>query len=57
VSGSTSAEIDSDRLPDLTGRADIETLLRAFYAQAFADDLLGHVFLDVAQMDLDAHLR
>jgi hemoglobin len=56
VSGSTPAGIDSDRLPDLTGRCDIETLLRAFYSQAFADDLLGPVFLDVAQMDLDAHL-
>jgi len=56
VSGSTSAGTDSDRLPDLTGRADIEALLRAFYLQAFGDDLLGPVFLDVAQMDLDAHL-
>ncbi len=42
--------------PDLTGRDDIETLARAFYERAFADDLLGPVFVDVAHMDLEAHL-
>ena len=31
-------------------------LLRAFYERAFADPLLGHVFLDVAGLDLEAHL-
>jgi len=38
--------------PDLAGRDDIETLARAFYERAFADDLLGPVFVDVAQMVL-----
>ena len=41
---------------DLTGRADVERLLRDFYGRAFADPLLGHVFVDVVQMDLEAHL-
>lgn len=41
---------------DLETRADIEAVLRSFYAAAFDDDLLGHVFLDVAGMDLEEHL-
>jgi hemoglobin len=43
-------------LPDLSGREDVELLVRTFYARAFADPLLGPVFVDVARMDLDAHL-
>jgi hemoglobin len=43
-------------LPDLSGREDVELLVRTFYARAFADPLLGPVFLDVAPMDLAAHL-
>lgn len=45
-----------DRLPDIATRDDIAVLVTAFYQQAFADDILGPVFLDVAQMDLPAHL-
>ena len=41
---------------DLAGRADLERLLRDFYRRAFADPLLRHVFVDVVQMDLEAHL-
>ena len=41
---------------DISGPADLEALLEAFYARAFADPLLGHVFVDVVQMDLAAHL-
>ena len=41
---------------DLTDRADLELLLRDFYARAFADELLGHVFVDVVHMDLEEHL-
>jgi hemoglobin len=43
-------------LTDLGDRRDIERLVRAFYARAFIDELLGPVFTDIAQMDLDAHL-
>jgi hemoglobin len=41
---------------DLETRADLDTVLRAFYAAAFDDELLGHVFRDVARMDLEEHL-
>lgn len=41
---------------DLGTRADLDRVLRAFYTRAFADPLLGPVFLDVAGMDLQAHL-
>lgn len=43
-------------MPDLTGRDDVELLLRDFYGRVFADDLLRHVFVDVVQMDLEQHL-
>ncbi|TYC99148.1 group III truncated hemoglobin [Arthrobacter echini] len=41
---------------DLQDRDDVETLLTAFYRRAFADELLGPIFVDVARMDLQAHL-
>ena len=41
---------------DVADRDDIEGLVRDFYTRAFADPLLGPVFTDVAQMDLEAHL-
>lgn len=41
---------------DLRDRSDVETLVREFYRRAFADPLLGPVFVDVAHMDLSAHL-
>lgn len=42
--------------PDLATRSDVLDLLDEFYRHCFADDLLGPVFLDVAHMDLAAHL-
>lgn len=45
-----------------TGRRDIETrtdcdqLVRAFYEKALADSIIGFIFVDVAQLDLEAHL-
>lgn len=41
---------------DITSPADLDRLLRHFYARAFADELLGHVFVDVIGMDLEDHL-
>lgn len=41
---------------DIAGHDDIAELLRDFYARAFRDELLGPVFVDVARMDLVAHL-
>lgn len=43
-------------MPDIRTRDDIAELVRAFYTAAFDDPLLGPVFVDVAQMDLDAHM-
>jgi hemoglobin len=41
---------------DLADRDDIANLVRTFYTRAFQDDLIGHIFTDVAHMDLDHHL-
>ena len=49
----TSAEVT---LVDITDAAGIRRLVTEFYTRAFRDELLGPVFVDVAQMDLDAHL-
>lgn len=43
-------------LRDLTNRDDVELLVRNFYARAFADSLLGPIFVDIVQMNLDVHL-
>ncbi|WP_328760305.1 group III truncated hemoglobin [Streptomyces sp. NBC_00271] len=45
----------SDR-PDIRGRSDVELLVTEFYSAAFADPLLGPVFVDIARMDLAEHL-
>jgi hemoglobin len=42
--------------PDIADRADISGLVAEFYRRAFADDLLGPVFVDIARVDLSAHL-
>ncbi len=44
------------QLVDLRDRNDVYTLVNDFYRRAFADDLLGPIFIDVAQMDLAHHL-
>jgi len=41
---------------DIADHGDIEALVSAFYRRAFADELLGPIFVDVARMDLPAHL-
>jgi hemoglobin len=41
---------------DIADREDIAGLVAAFYRRAFADEALGPIFLDIAQMDLPAHL-
>lgn len=52
----TATRDDVGEVGDLQDRADVVVLIETFYARAFADPLLGHVFVDVAQMDLAAHL-
>jgi hemoglobin len=42
--------------PDIETRADCERLVRAFYAQALEDPLIGFIFTDVAKLDLEEHV-
>lgn len=41
---------------DIRDRSDIDALLRVFYGRVFGDGLLARIFVDVAHMDLEAHL-
>ena len=41
---------------DIETRDDVETLVRAFYSQAMTDPIIGFIFTDVAQLDLEAHV-
>lgn len=41
---------------DIETRADCERLVRAFYARVFEDPVIGFLFVDVAKLDLEAHV-
>lgn len=41
---------------DVENRSDIDRLMHAFYARAMSDELIGHIFTDVAKLDLVHHL-
>lgn len=41
---------------DICDRADCERLVRAFYSRALPDPIIGFIFTDIAQMDLEAHI-
>jgi len=41
---------------DVANRADIDALVAEFYRRASADEHLGPIFVDVARVDLSAHL-
>ncbi|MEA2329865.1 MAG: hemoglobin [Thermoleophilaceae bacterium] len=41
---------------DIADRADCERLVRAFYGRALSDPLIGYIFVDVAKLDLEAHV-
>lgn len=41
---------------DIRNRPDIALLIEAFYHRAFVDAVLGPIFVDVARMDLQAHM-
>ena len=41
---------------DIETRADCETLVRAFYGRALTDEVIGWIFVDVARLDLEAHV-
>ena len=46
----------SDGLPDIETTADCERLVRAFYGRAMADEQIGWLFTDIAELDLEAHV-
>jgi hemoglobin len=41
---------------DIETRADCERLVRAFYGRALEDPIIGWIFVDVAKLDLEAHV-
>jgi hemoglobin len=41
---------------DIESRADCERLVRAFYKRALDDPIIGWIFVDVAKLDLEAHV-
>jgi hemoglobin len=41
---------------DIETRDDCERLVRAFYGRAMADPVIGWIFVDVARLDLEAHV-
>ncbi|WP_199553062.1 group III truncated hemoglobin [Streptomyces sp. N35] len=41
---------------DITGRADLDVLLRRFYTAAFADPQIGPFFTEIAGTRLDIHM-
>jgi hemoglobin len=41
---------------DIEDREDCERLVRAFYARALADPMIGWIFVDVAKLDVEAHV-
>ncbi|QEC49499.1 group III truncated hemoglobin [Baekduia soli] len=43
-------------LHDIETREDCERLVRAFYARAMTDPIIGFIFTDVAHLDLEAHV-
>ena len=43
-------------MDDIRDRADIERLVRAFYGRAMNDPMIGYLFTDIAQLDLEEHV-
>jgi len=43
-------------VPDIETSADVELLVRTFYGRALTDPVIGFIFVDVARLDLEAHL-
>lgn len=43
-------------LRDIETRDDVEGLVRAFYGKALTDPIIGFIFTDVAQLDLEEHV-
>lgn len=41
---------------DITDRAAVERLVRAFYGKALVDPVIGWIFTDVARLDVEEHV-
>jgi hemoglobin len=41
---------------DIADRADCERLVRSFYSRAMTDAMIGYLFVDVAKLNLEAHV-
>ena len=41
---------------DIDSRSDCERLVRAFYSRALEDPVIGWIFVDVAKLDVEAHV-
>lgn len=50
------SRIAPEELPDIQSPADCERLVRAFYGKAMADEKIGWIFTDVAELDLEEHI-
>src|SRR4051812_32528221 len=50
------SDLVSEGLHDIESRADCERLVRAFYGRALEDATIGFIFVDVAKLDLEAHV-
>ncbi len=46
----------SQPVADIETREDCERLVRAFYARTLEDPIIGWIFVDVARLDLEAHV-
>jgi hemoglobin len=54
---STGPEIlNNNAREDLKNREDIIAVLEAFYKQVVHDDLIGHFFTEVVQLDMEKHI-
>jgi hemoglobin len=45
-----------DDARDIEDRDDCERLVRAFYSRALTDPMIGWIFVDVAKLDVEAHV-
>jgi hemoglobin len=43
-------------LDDIESRQDCERLVREFYGRALVDPVIGFIFVDIARLDLEAHV-
>lgn len=41
---------------DIRDRSDVAELVESFYGRVFNDPLIGHIFTDIAKLDLNHHL-